>query len=198
MLGKSSTRIHSNIGSSKVQRRKRNSLILNLYAIYTCIYFLFILFSSSTVIHSSFLRSEEWEAIGFDTHILTMEDAKKHPLYDKMESVVKPVFRTDYNAMCFYRWLAMANHGGWMSDYDTYVREWWYLYTYIYKWFVTKYSPSSCISILNHHSVFQQISLLRKHISTSQHNVADCMMYKTFKIIWNQILTFLHQSIDSY
>jgi len=64
--------------------------------------------------------SEEWQAIGFDTHVLTMEDAKKHHLYDKMESVVKPVFRTDYNAMCFYRWLAMANHGGWMSDYDTF------------------------------------------------------------------------------
>jgi len=64
---------------------------------------------------------DEWQAIGFDTQILTMEDAKKHPLYDEMETAVRPIFGSSYNAFCFYRWLAMASTGGgWMSDYDTF------------------------------------------------------------------------------
>lgn len=50
----------------------------------------------------------EWNRIGFDTKVLTMEDAKRHPLYKKMKKVVGPVFKETYNAFCFYRWLAMA------------------------------------------------------------------------------------------
>jgi hypothetical protein len=66
--------------------------------------------------------SDEWNRAGFDTKVVTLDDAKKHPYFSTMEQVVKPIFGgEDYNAFCLYRWLAMAQvGGGWMSDYDTF------------------------------------------------------------------------------
>ena len=62
---------------------------------------------------------EAWNEAGWDTVVLTMEDAKKHPYYDEMFSVIDPIWGMTYNGLCFYRWLAMAaSGGGWMSDYD--------------------------------------------------------------------------------
>lgn len=68
------------------------------------------------------LWKEEWEREGFDTKVLTLADAKRHPYFKTMEKAVKEVFSNDvYNQYCFYRYLAMAaNGGGWMSDYDTF------------------------------------------------------------------------------
>jgi len=64
---------------------------------------------------------EEWTKAGFEARVLTLEDAKRHPYFKEMEKVVKPMFQNGYDAMCFYRWLAMgASGGGWMSDYDTF------------------------------------------------------------------------------
>ena len=63
----------------------------------------------------------EWEKAGFDTKVLTLQDAKKHRYYKKMKKVIEPLFGEKYNALCFYRWLAMVQEGGgWMSDYDTF------------------------------------------------------------------------------
>jgi len=63
----------------------------------------------------------EWSNAGFDYRVLTLEDAKKHPYYEEMETIVTPLFGNGYDSMCFYRWLAMAaSGGGWMSDYDTF------------------------------------------------------------------------------
>lgn len=64
---------------------------------------------------------EEWTVAGFDARVLTLKDAEKHPRFPKMEKVVRPLFGEGYNAMCLYRWLAMATAGGgWMCDYDTF------------------------------------------------------------------------------
>jgi len=64
---------------------------------------------------------EEWTNAGFDYRVLTLDDAKKHPFYEEMETIVTPLFGNGYDSMCFYRWLAMAaSGGGWMSDYDTF------------------------------------------------------------------------------
>ena len=62
----------------------------------------------------------EWNRAGFDTKILTMEDARSHEYFAEMESVIKPKWGETYNGLCFYRWLAMATveGGGWMSDFD--------------------------------------------------------------------------------
>lgn len=65
---------------------------------------------------------DEWESVGWQTKVLTLDDAKKHPYFDTMREAVEKVFPSDtYNQLCFYRYLAMAaDGGGWMSDYDTF------------------------------------------------------------------------------
>ncbi|GFH61567.1 hypothetical protein CTEN210_18043 [Chaetoceros tenuissimus] len=63
---------------------------------------------------------KEWEMAGFEPRILTIEDAMKNPYFDTMKEEVEKVFSADiYNAYCLYRYLAIANVGGIMSDYDT-------------------------------------------------------------------------------
>jgi len=68
------------------------------------------------------LWKEEWGNAGFDTIILSLDDAKKHPDFEEVEKIMIPLYgKTGYNALCFYRWLAMVvSGGGWMSDYDTF------------------------------------------------------------------------------
>ena len=67
------------------------------------------------------LWKEEWENAGFDTVVLTLVDAKKHPDFTEVEEIMIPSLHGSrgYNALRFYRWFAMAaSGGGWMSDYD--------------------------------------------------------------------------------
>ena len=70
--------------------------------------------------------SDLWFQAGWEPRILTMDDAKKHPLFSKYSRKIirydKYLFEESYNYMCFVRWLAMATQedGGWMSDYDTF------------------------------------------------------------------------------
>lgn len=64
-----------------------------------------------------------WENAGWKTVVLTMKDAKRHPLFDKFRNAFDAAKSevSEYNRMCFFRWLAMATSGGgWMSDYDTF------------------------------------------------------------------------------
>lgn len=61
-----------------------------------------------------------WRASGWETQILTMDDAKKHKDFDKLSEILERFNVDEYNKRCFYRWLAMAEIGGWMSDYDTF------------------------------------------------------------------------------
>lgn len=71
---------------------------------------------------------EEWNKGGYDTKVLDLNDAKKHPKFKEYEAELKKVpmrgrggkgVNRYYNELCFYRWLAMsAVGGGWMSDYD--------------------------------------------------------------------------------
>lgn len=67
------------------------------------------------------LWKQEWELAGFDTRILTLDDAKAHPYFETMKEAVEKAFPTDtYNQYCFYRYLAMATVGGFQSDFDTF------------------------------------------------------------------------------
>jgi len=62
-----------------------------------------------------------WSAKGWETRVLNMDDARKHPDFEKMDNFLARIQVTEYNRRCFFRWLAMAaNGGGWMSDYDTF------------------------------------------------------------------------------
>ena len=70
---------------------------------------------------------EVWSDAGWEPKVLTLEDAKKHPDYEKYSNKIlhdQPngnLRANSFDFMCFMRWLAMAAHGkgGWMSDYDT-------------------------------------------------------------------------------
>lgn len=67
------------------------------------------------------LWKQEWELAGFDTKILTLDDAKAHPYFETMKEAVEKAFPIDtYNQYCFYRYLAMATEGGFQSDFDTF------------------------------------------------------------------------------
>lgn len=74
--------------------------------------------------HENLLHAWEdsWQAMGWETKILTKEDAMKHPDFDLLDVKLKNINVTPYNRRCMWRWLAMAmdedEHGGWMSDYD--------------------------------------------------------------------------------
>ena len=67
------------------------------------------------------LWKEEWNMAGFQTQILTLENARIHPYFEEMRKVVEEKLPGDpYNHYCFYRYLAMATSGGgWHVDYDT-------------------------------------------------------------------------------
>jgi len=68
------------------------------------------------------LWKREWTNAGFDAKVLTMEDAKRHPDFEMVKNIMEPIHgENGYDALCFYRWLAMAaSGGGWMSDHDTF------------------------------------------------------------------------------
>lgn len=67
---------------------------------------------------------EAWQSWGWDTHVLTDEDAKKHPRFQEMKQKLDLSNVNEYNQRCFWRWLAIAMNrnalAGWMSDYDTF------------------------------------------------------------------------------
>jgi len=72
------------------------------------------------------LELEEWKKAwynaGWEPVVISLKDASKHPYFNRFKQAFdKTRFAiSDYNRMCFYRWLAMASiGGGWMSDYDT-------------------------------------------------------------------------------
>ena len=70
--------------------------------------------------------SKSWQDAGFDTRVLTKEDAMKHPEFEWHHKKLLELGVNDYNQLCFWRWIAMAaikdecQDGGWMSDYDTF------------------------------------------------------------------------------
>ena len=61
-----------------------------------------------------------WGTNGWETRLLSMEDSKKHPDYQRMEDSFNGKKISEYDKRCFYRWLAMGTlpNGGWISDYD--------------------------------------------------------------------------------
>jgi len=72
--------------------------------------------------HQRLLRTWEsaWRSKGWETKILKEEDARKHQDFEKLKGILDRLEVDDYNRRCFYRWLAMSEIGGWMSDYDTF------------------------------------------------------------------------------
>ena len=68
--------------------------------------------------------TELWYEAGWEPKILTLDDSRKHPDFEKYKEDITAgeIAENTYDYMCFMRWLAMASHGegGWMSDYDAF------------------------------------------------------------------------------
>jgi len=63
-----------------------------------------------------------WTRAGWTTHLLTLEDARRHPDFARLRerfALLPTVNSPAYELSCFTRWLAMAQtEGGVLSDYD--------------------------------------------------------------------------------
>lgn len=65
---------------------------------------------------------EAWQDAGWRPIVLTLEDAQRHPYFESFSTAFDAAtFKiSEYNRMCFYRWLAVAaSGGGYLSDIDT-------------------------------------------------------------------------------
>lgn len=62
-----------------------------------------------------------WQSNGWNPIILTLEDSKKHPDFQNFYNVIDKypsIHHKQYIDMCYLRWLAIANLGGWYTDVD--------------------------------------------------------------------------------
>ena len=62
-----------------------------------------------------------WKEAGWEPRILTLDDAERHPDFEKYNHKIRlNAFNGYYDYLCFMRWLAMdaQGHGGWMCDFD--------------------------------------------------------------------------------
>ena len=69
---------------------------------------------------------KEWQARGWKTRILNIQHAKKHKHFQYFNQTIVKKFPqvSEYDRMCFFRWLAMSVvGGGFMADYDTFPLE---------------------------------------------------------------------------
>jgi hypothetical protein len=71
--------------------------------------------------------SEVWGRAGWHTRMLTVSDARLHPLFDVVDQRLNKLLAAGamgrnngaYEKMCYLRYLAIAaSGGGWMCDYD--------------------------------------------------------------------------------
>ena len=65
-----------------------------------------------------------WEFMGYTPKVLTLEDAKRHPDYERFSTLLDekvPLGSNQaYDKICYLRWLAVAaSGGGIMTDFDT-------------------------------------------------------------------------------
>jgi hypothetical protein len=64
------------------------------------------------------LWKKSWNYYGWNPVIITLDDAKKHALYEDFYKKIEQfptVCPKIYDMYCFLRWLSFANYGGWMS-----------------------------------------------------------------------------------
>jgi hypothetical protein len=64
---------------------------------------------------------QTWEAAGWEPRVLTLQDAKQHPLYDSFRKELEELCLDEFGKLSLLRWLAMAaTGGGWLVDYDAF------------------------------------------------------------------------------
>ena len=64
---------------------------------------------------------DTWKAAGWEPRVLTLKDAKKHPLYQSFQKQLDDLCMDEFGKLSLLRWLAMAaTGGGWLVDYDAF------------------------------------------------------------------------------
>lgn len=75
--------------------------------------------SQAELIH---LWDQSWRKRGWTPRLLTQRDAERHPMFNQFKARVHTYPTANnrrYEDACYFRWLALAQHGGgWMCDYD--------------------------------------------------------------------------------
>lgn len=65
-----------------------------------------------------------WKSMGFNPKVLTLDDAKRHPDFERFSTLLDEKVplgsNTAHDKVCYLRWLAVAaSGGGILTDYDT-------------------------------------------------------------------------------
>jgi hypothetical protein len=64
---------------------------------------------------------QAWELAGWEPRVLTLQDAKQHPLYESFQRELENLHMDEFGKFSLLRWLAMAaSGGGWLADYDAF------------------------------------------------------------------------------
>jgi hypothetical protein len=64
---------------------------------------------------------QAWTEAGWLPRVLTLQDAKKHSLYDEFQNELDSLCMDEFGKLSLLRWLAFAAlGGGWMADYDAF------------------------------------------------------------------------------
>lgn len=64
---------------------------------------------------------QAWEMAGWEPRVLTLQDAKRHPLYESFQYDLETFHMDEFGKLSLLRWLAMAaSGGGWLVDYDAF------------------------------------------------------------------------------
>lgn len=64
---------------------------------------------------------QAWKAAGWEPRVLTLQDAKKHPLYHEFQNELDNLCIDEFGRLSLLRWIALAAAGGgWMADYDAF------------------------------------------------------------------------------
>jgi hypothetical protein len=64
-----------------------------------------------------------WDEAGWETRVLTLQDAKQHPLYQSFQQELDSLHVDEFGKLSLLRWLAMAaiaEGGGWLVDVDAF------------------------------------------------------------------------------
>jgi hypothetical protein len=67
------------------------------------------------------LWKKSWSYYGWNPIVLSLEDSKENPLYEKLcqKCIQYPTINSkEYEMACYVRWLAFSLRGGWVNDYD--------------------------------------------------------------------------------
>lgn len=63
---------------------------------------------------------QSWTEAGWEPRVLSRKDAERHPQFDEYYKQLMELRLDEFGNILFLRYLAMANEGGWMADYDVF------------------------------------------------------------------------------